>query len=171
MGFSRQEYWRGLPFPSQRHESILFLSLSLSLSVSPAPPFSIYLYLSNPGKELSPETELAHLQIMTAYFSVPEATQPVTFVIAPEQTKTFIVNLMSTNIFSSLFSKLFNYSLICTPGEGNGNPLQFSCLENSMDRGAWGAEIHGVERVRHDSATITHSLICAPLSPLIFVSE
>ena len=54
--------------------------------------------------------------------------------------------------------------------EGNGNPLQFSCLENSMDRGAWGAEIHGVERVRHDSATITHSFICAPLSPLIFVS-
>ena len=30
------------------------------------------------------------------------------------------------------------------PGEGNGNPLQFSCLENSMDRGAWWAAVHGV---------------------------
>ena len=30
------------------------------------------------------------------------------------------------------------------PGEGNGNPLQYSCLENSMDRGAWRATVHGV---------------------------
>ena len=29
-------------------------------------------------------------------------------------------------------------------GEGNGNPLQYSCLENSMDRGAWLAIVHGV---------------------------
>ena len=31
-----------------------------------------------------------------------------------------------------------------SPGEGNGNPLHYSCLENSMDRGAWGATVHGV---------------------------
>ena len=31
-----------------------------------------------------------------------------------------------------------------SPGEGNGNPLQYSCLENSMDRGAWWAIVHGV---------------------------
>ena len=30
------------------------------------------------------------------------------------------------------------------PGEGNGNPLQYSCLENSMDRGAWQAIVHVV---------------------------
>ena len=30
------------------------------------------------------------------------------------------------------------------PGEGNGNPLQYSCLENYMDRGAWRATVHGV---------------------------
>ena len=30
------------------------------------------------------------------------------------------------------------------PGEGNGNPLQYFCLENSMDRGAWQATVHGV---------------------------
>ena len=29
-------------------------------------------------------------------------------------------------------------------GEGSGNPLQYSCLENSMDRGAWWAAVHGV---------------------------
>ena len=32
------------------------------------------------------------------------------------------------------------------PGGGNGNPLQYSCLENSRDRGAWQATVHGVER-------------------------
>ena len=33
--------------------------------------------------------------------------------------------------------------------EGNGNPLQYSCLENPMDRGAWQATVHGITRVRH----------------------
>ena len=32
-----------------------------------------------------------------------------------------------------------------TPGVGNGNPLQYSCLENSMDRGAWQTTVQGVE--------------------------
>ena len=34
--------------------------------------------------------------------------------------------------------------------EGNGNTLQYSCLANSMDRGAWRAIIYGSQRVRHD---------------------
>ena len=33
-----------------------------------------------------------------------------------------------------------------SPGEGNGDLLQYSCLENSMDRGAWGATVHGVTK-------------------------
>ena len=33
-----------------------------------------------------------------------------------------------------------------SPGEGNGNPLQYSCLENPMDRGAWRATVHGVTK-------------------------
>ena len=41
-----------------------------------------------------------------------------------------------------------------SPGEGNGNPLQYSCLGNPMDRGAWWAIVHGVaKRVGHDLAT------------------
>ena len=38
-------------------------------------------------------------------------------------------------------------------GEGNGNPLQCSCLENPTDRGAWQAAVHGVSRVRHNLGT------------------
>ena len=38
-----------------------------------------------------------------------------------------------------------------SPGEGNGNPLQYSCLENPMDRGAWQATIYGGhKRAGHD---------------------
>ena len=37
--------------------------------------------------------------------------------------------------------------------EGNGNPLQYSCLENPMDRGAWKPTAHGVTRVGHDLVT------------------
>ena len=37
-----------------------------------------------------------------------------------------------------------------SPGKGSGNPLQYFCLENSIDRGAWWATVHGLQRVRHD---------------------
>ena len=40
-----------------------------------------------------------------------------------------------------------------SPGEGDGNPLQCSCLENPMDRGAWWAIVHEIARVRKDLAT------------------
>ena len=40
-----------------------------------------------------------------------------------------------------------------SPGEGNGNPLQYSCLENPMGRGAWRATVHVVTRVGHDLVT------------------
>ena len=38
-------------------------------------------------------------------------------------------------------------------GEGNGNPLQYSCLRNAMDRGAWRATIRGITREGHNSVT------------------
>ena len=40
-----------------------------------------------------------------------------------------------------------------SPGGGDGNPLQYSCLENPMDRGAWWATAHKSQRVGHDRAT------------------
>ena len=40
-----------------------------------------------------------------------------------------------------------------SPREGYGSPLQYSCLENPMDRGAWWATVHGITRVGHDLAT------------------
>ena len=46
-----------------------------------------------------------------------------------------------------------------SPGGGNGNPLQYSCLGNPMDRGPWWATVHGVVTVRHYWATNTHTHI------------
>ena len=58
-----------------------------------------------------------------------------------------------------------------SPGEGNGNPLQFSCLENPMDRGDWQAAVHGVTRVGHDWVINTfhfHLVICPSIWQEVF---
>ena len=46
-----------------------------------------------------------------------------------------------------------------SPGEGNGNPLQYFWPENPMDRGAWRATVHGVARVGHNLATKLRAFI------------
>ena len=43
-----------------------------------------------------------------------------------------------------------------SPGEGNGYPLQYSCLEDSTSRGAWWATVHESQRLEHDWVTHTH---------------
>ena len=43
-----------------------------------------------------------------------------------------------------------------SPGEGSGKPLQYSCLGNPMDRGAWGATIHGVPELDMTEQMSTH---------------
>ena len=54
---------------------------------------------------------------------------------------------------SSYHNLYFLGSYLMLIGEGNGNPLQYSCLENPMDRGVWWATVHGSLRVRHDWVT------------------
>jgi len=58
-------------------------------------------------------------------------------------------------------------------GGGNGHPLQYSCLENPMDRGAWWATAHGVARVRCDLGTkppspLKHHFHCYSLECRLF---
>ena len=47
-------------------------------------------------------------------------------------------------------------------GEENGNPLQYSCLKNSVDRGAWWATVHGSQRFGYDWETSTHTQVIHP---------
>ena len=49
-------------------------------------------------------------------------------------------------VMSWLLKTLFSFVI----GEGNGTPLQYFCLENPMDGGAWRATVHGVSRVGHN---------------------
>ena len=57
-----------------------------------------------------------------------------------------------------------------SPGEGNGNPLQYSCLENPMDGGAWWATVHGVlkSRTRLSNFTFTFCITDQSLTLLSF---
>ena len=50
-----------------------------------------------------------------------------------------------------------------SPGGGHGNPLQYSCLENPMDRGAWRAAVHGVTKSQTQLKRLgiyTHTCLC-----------
>ena len=48
-----------------------------------------------------------------------------------------------------------------SPGEGNGNPLQYSCLENPMDGGAWWTTAHGVTKSRTRLSDFTFFKLCS----------
>ena len=57
------------------------------------------------------------------------------------------------------------------PREGNSNPLQYSCLGNPMDRGAWWATVRGITKVGHDLATIHHHPLPFTALPVKVVSQ
>ena len=54
-------------------------------------------------------------------------------------------------------------SCLTACGEGNGNPVQYSCLENSMDRGAWWPKVHEVAKSRTQLSDFTFFLSCGIL--------
>ena len=61
-----------------------------------------------------------------------------------------------------------------SPGEGNGNPLQYSCLENPMDREAWWAVVHGVAKSRtwlSDFPFTFYSILLEEESQFLFAFE
>ena len=65
---------------------------------------------------------------------------------------TFIVNFPGGSVVKNLPVNAGDVGLIPrsgrSPGKGSGNALQYSCLENPMDRGAWWATVHEVARVK-----------------------
>ena len=65
-------------------------------------------------------------------------------------------------LFSILRVQRITY-LLCFCGEGNGNPLQYSCLENPMDGGAWWAMVHGVAKswTRMSNNVLSYIALCS----------
>ena len=58
------------------------------------------------------------------------------------------IQLVGKNNLTVIISSFYNFRKLKERfGEGNGTPLQYSCLENPSDRGAWWAAVHGVARV------------------------
>ena len=104
MGFSRQECWSGLPFPSPGD-------------------------LPDPG--IKPESPVLQADALPS---------------EPPCSVGFFSGLSSWFSGEKSASQAGDLGLIPgsgrSPGEGNGNPLQYSCLENLMDRGAWWATVH-----------------------------
>ena len=65
----------------------------------------------------------------------------------------------------------FHFSLSCI-GEGNGSPLQFSCLEDPRDGGAWWAAVYGVTQSRTRLKRLSSSSSCFPISsPALYYSS
>ena len=61
------------------------------------------------------------------------------------------LNDLLKNWCGRLMAKIFTFNFtIPFVGEGNGNPLQYTCLEKPMDGGAWWAAVQGLQRVRHN---------------------
>ena len=56
--------------------------------------------------------------------------------------------LLSAFLYMYAYGRMFSFLLGRYLGEGNGNPLQYSCLGNPMDGGAWWATVHGVSKTR-----------------------
>ena len=117
MGFSRQEYWSGLPCP---------------------PPGD----LSNPGIE---PTSLMSPALTGRFFTTSATWEaPIYFLSLaqgdfPGGSEVKVSACNAGNLGSIPGSGR-------SPGEANGNPLQYSCLENPTDRGAQQATVHGVAK-------------------------
>ena len=138
MGLPRQEYWSGLPFPT-------------------------------PGDLPDPGIELASPALAGGFFT----TEPQRSPLKKKKKKLYSFHLFDKHLWISytflgrvIFKYFYSFpdgsdgkesarnagdlglipGLERSPGEGNGNPLQYSCLENPMDRGAWQATVHGVTK-------------------------
>ena len=80
----------------------------------------------------------------TLLYSYIHFSLPVTICF---RNRTFLLHL-SRESHMEIRSRRFFFCLTYTDREGNGTPLQYSCLENLMDRGAWWATVHGVAKSR-----------------------
>ena len=155
MGFSRQEYWNGLPFPSPGDlpdPGIKPRSPALQADALTSEP---------PGKPLSlPYANWASQE--GCLFHLRFSFQSSDFLLFH-----FCGLFLSLSFSHHRFRLLFpiqgfpgdsiSKESAClgsisglgrSPGEGNGNPFQYSCLENPMDGGAWWATVHGVANSR-----------------------
>ena len=127
MGFSRQEYWSRLPFPSPGNLPNLGIkpgSPALQADSLPSEP---------PGKPF--------IMVLNTNWYL------INFFLCVYQWSPTLEHKLP-------WGQIFVYSSAAL-GDGNGTRLQYSCLENTMDGGAWWAAVHGVAKTRLSDFTFT----------------
>ena len=75
-----------------------------------------------------------------------------------------IIKIKGVSGGSNSKESAYNAGLGNFPGEENGNPLQYSCLENSMDIGVWQATVRGVAKSWTRLKQLTHTMATSPAS-------
>ena len=138
MGFPRQEYWSGLPFPSPGDIPDPGIKpVSFTCSALAGGFFTI----STTNKDLLYYTR-NYIQCFVIIYNGKESEKVCMYM--------YIWGFPGGSDSKASARNMVDPSLTpgsgISPGEGNGNSLQYSCLENSMDRGAWQAIVHGVKR-------------------------
>ena len=107
------------------------------------------------------------------FLSCPELYSTILYVL-PEQESwlSFIAKFHPWGHFISPFGdyRVTYKSEFTSSFEGNGNPIQYSCLENPMDRGAWWATVHGVTKSRTWLSDFTHFTYCTLSKTLVMNS-
>ena len=121
IGFPRQEYWGGLSFPSPG-------DLPNSVIKPASPALAGGFFTTEPPGKLHPTVIPDPFSLGRIYTQASLMAQMVKHLPAMRETRGLIPELGRS------------------PGEGNDNPLQYSCLGNLMDRAAWQATVHGVTK-------------------------
>ena len=141
MGFPRRKYWRGLPFPSLGDRPDPGVEpASRALQVDSLP-------LSHQG---NPHSCCCKWQNFILFYGW------AVFIALGFPSGSVVKNPPANgeDVDLTLGSRI-------SPGEGNGNPLQYSCLGNPMDRGTWRAAVHGVTKSQtqlSDQTTVFHCM-------------
>ena len=135
MGFPRQEYWSGLLFPS--------------LGDLPDPGIELMFPALAGGFFMAEPVNSKRLHFQTpSHWELGFSA----WTLAGRQSSAYSRDLSSCPLVAQLVKNLPANAgdVVSIPGsgrsprEGHGNPLQYSCLGNPMDRGAWWATVHGV---------------------------
>ena len=125
LGFSRQEHWSGLPFPSPMHESEKSNEVAQSCQTLSDP-----MDCSLPGSSVHGIFQARVLEWVAIAFH--------TYTLQCGKESAYNAGDSGDVV---LIPGSGRY-----PGGGNGNPLQYSCLENPIDREAWRATVHWVTK-------------------------
>ena len=140
IGFSRQEYWSGLSFPSPGDLPRTGMDLASPASAGRCLTTSVTWWACNRD----------YISYFYLFLLEDKLFEDKNCVLAISKHLTFKVGFPGGSEGKESACNAGDLGLIPglgrSPGEGNGNPLQYSCLESPMDRGAWWPIVHGITK-------------------------